>query len=137
NTPPTISSAGADATIDCPNSPVFTPPTAKDECDPNPKVELLSDVTTPGSCAGAYSEKKTWDAVDACGNHSSQVSQTITVVDNTPPTISSSGPTETINCPNSPVFTPPTAKDACDPNPKVELVSDVTTPGSCAGAYSE
>jgi hypothetical protein len=134
-TPPTISGQGANATIECLATPVFTAPTAKDNCDPNPKVIVVSDVTTPGTCAGSYSRTITWVAQDCTGNKSAPVSQTITVVDTTPPTISGQGANATIECPAIPVFTAPTAKDNCDANPKVSVVSDVTTPG-CGGTYS-
>ncbi|MCX6291558.1 MAG: hypothetical protein NT126_07310, partial [Bacteroidetes bacterium] len=95
-----------------------------------------SDVTTPGECAGTYSRTKTWNAVDACGNQSGTVSQTIIVQDITAPSIGQPGADATISCPASPQFTAPTASDACDQNPSVVEVSDVTTPGECAGTYS-
>jgi hypothetical protein len=135
-TPPVIGAPGANATIECPATPVFTPPPATDACDPNPAVSVVSDVTTPGSCPGVYSRTITWKATDACGNMSGTVSQTINVVDTTPPVIGAPGADATIECPTSPVFTPPTSTDACDPSPVVSVVSDVTTPGSCASAYS-
>src|SRR4030095_10802874 len=84
---PTISAAGANATIDCPAQPVFTAPTATDNCTPAPTIVEVSDVTTPGNCAGNYVRTKTWKAVDACGNESGAVSQTITAQDITPPSI--------------------------------------------------
>jgi gliding motility-associated-like protein len=133
NTPPSISAAGANATINCPAVPVFTPPTGSDSCG-IVTINLISDVTTPGACAGTYVRTKTWDASDACGNHSAQVSQAITVQDNTPPSISAAGANATINCPAVPVFTPPTGSDACG-IVTINLISDVTTPGACAGAY--
>jgi len=136
STPPMIGQPGANATIQCPAAPVFTPPTATDACDPNPVVMLVSDVTTPSSCPGVYSRTRTWKAVDACGNQSPTVSQTINVVDTAPPTIGQPGANATIQCPAAPVFTPPSASDTCDPDPDVILVSDVTTPGSCSGVYS-
>lgn len=136
NTPPTIGQAGANATISCPQSPVFTEPTASDFCDASPDIVLVSDITTPSGCPGVYSRTKVWKAVDCSGNESGSVSQTITVVDNTAPVIGTPGANATISCPNSPVFTPPTATDACDPAPKIELVSDVTVAGNCPGVYS-
>src|SRR5206468_4661494 len=39
----------------------------------------------------------------------------------------------TIQCPATPVFTTPTATDACDPNPTLTF-ADVETPGSCPQA---
>jgi len=135
NTAPVLSAPGANATIDCPSTPVFTPPTATDACDPNPRMVEVSDVTTPGNCPGSYTRTKTWKAVDACDNESGTMSQTITVRDNTAPVISHAGAEATINCPSTPVFTPPTATDACDPNPRIVEVSDITTPGALAGSY--
>src|SRR5438045_4270870 len=34
--PPVLAGQGADATINCPASPVFTAPSVSDNCDPNP-----------------------------------------------------------------------------------------------------
>ena len=52
----------------------------------------VSDVTTPGACAGAYSRTKTWQARDCAGNLSATVSQTIDVSDPVAPTAAISGP---------------------------------------------
>src|SRR5499427_8796323 len=135
NTPPTISAAGNNATISCPAVPSFTAPTASDACS-TASVQLVSDVTTQGSCAGTYTETRTWRAIDACGNASGTVAQSVTVIDNTPPTIGAAGNNATISCPAVPSFTAPTASDACS-TASVQLVSDVTTQGSCAGTYTE
>ncbi|MFO0362054.1 MAG: hypothetical protein ACK500_09510, partial [Flavobacteriales bacterium] len=134
-TAPVITAAGANATVDCLVTPVFTAPTATDACDPNPTIVLVSDVTADGSCAGSYVRTKTWKAVDACGNESAAVSQSITVLDITAPSISAAGANATVDCLVTPVFTAPTATDACDPNPTIVLVSDVTADGSCPGSY--
>src|SRR5205823_12053075 len=83
-TPPTIGSAGNNATIECTATPSFTAPTAADACS-GATVNLLTDVTT-GGCGNTFTETRTWDATDACGNHSATRTQTITVVDTTPPT---------------------------------------------------
>ena len=133
--PPTLGAPGADATIECPAVPAFTAPAASDNCGAASVVEV-SDVTTPGACAGAYSQTKTWKAVDACGNESAPVSQTITVQDTTAPTLGAPGADATIECPAVPAFTAPAASDNCGAASVVE-VSDVTTPGACAGAYSQ
>ena len=134
NTPPVLSGQGADATIECPATPVFTPPTASDLCDNDVPVNF-SDVTTPGACPQEYSITRTWTAVDDCGNQATAVSQTITVEDNTPPVLSGQGADATIECPATPVFTPPTASDLCDNDVPVNF-SDVTTPGACPQEYS-
>src|SRR5204862_3520569 len=103
---------GANATIECTATPSFTAPTATDACG-TATVNQLSDVTTQGSCAHNYTELRTWDAVDACGNHSATVSQTITAQDTTPPTLGGQGANGTIECTATPSFTAPTATDAC------------------------
>src|SRR5213075_717982 len=112
----------------CPATPTFTQPTASDVCS-TATVQLVSDITTVGSCAGTYSETRTWRAVDACGNQSGTVAQTVTVIDNTPPTIGTPGANGTVTCPDTPTFTQPTASDVCS-TATVQLVSDITTVGS-------
>lgn len=134
-TPPVIGSPGANLTIECPDTPVFTPPTATDACDPAPQIVLDSDVTKPGACPGAYEQTKTWHAVDACGNASGPVSQTIIVKDTIAPVLGAAGANTTIECPAPPVFTPPTATDNCDPSPTVEVVSETSTV-ICGGSYT-
>src|SRR5205823_5582918 len=135
NTPPVIGTPGANATLSCPATPNFTAPTASDVCG-TASVQQVSDVTAAGTCAGSYTETRTWKAVDACGNQSATIAQTITVVDNTPPTIGAPGANGTVSCPATPTFTPPTASDGCN-SATVQSVSDITTTGSCAGTYSE
>src|SRR5213075_2878008 len=135
NTPPTIGGQGINATISCPSVPSFTAPTASDACS-SATVQQVSDVTAQGSCAGTFTETRTWRAVDACGNVSGTVAQTITVIDNTAPTIGGQGINATISCPSVPSFTAPTASDACS-SATVQQVSDVTAQGSCAGTYTE
>jgi hypothetical protein len=131
-TPPVISGVGGPETIECPTEPVFSEPTASDNCgDP---TLTFNDVTTPGACPQEYSVTRTWTATDACGN-TATASQTITVEDNTPPVISGVGGPETIECPADPVFSDPTADDACDPDPSITY-NDVVTPGACPQEYS-
>ena len=132
-TPPIITCAAQTTPIDCPTTPVFTPPTATDNCSPAPTI-TFTDVTVPGTCPGTYSVTRTWTATDGTGNTASCV-RTIVVQDVTPPVITCAAQTTPIDCPASPVFTPPTATDNCDPNVTITF-TDVTVPGSCPGTYS-
>src|SRR5205814_120035 len=91
---PTIGSAGANATIECTATPNFTPPTANDDCS-GATVNQLTSTMTGSACLKVYT--RTWDATDACGNHSATRTQTITDVDTQPPTIGSAGLNQTVN----------------------------------------
>src|SRR5213075_3169233 len=108
-------------------TPSFTAPTATDACG-TATVNLLGDATSVNGCTKVVT--RTWDAVDACGNHSATVSQTITVVDTTPPTIGAAGANATIECTATPSFTAPTATDACG-TATVNLLGDATSVNGC------
>ncbi len=131
-TPPEISGVGPDASVECTAPVVFSEPTAKDDCDPNPSL-THEDSTVEGKCAGSKSVTRTWTATDACGN-SSQAKQTITVLDTTPPVISVP-PDVTFaacgsDCPTDPASTGlATVEDNCDPSVKVTYQDTVS--GSC------
>src|SRR6185436_19953126 len=121
---PIIGTAGANATIECTATPVFTAPTASDACNTVTVQQIGSDVTGGSTCAKTTT--RTWIAVDACGNSSSTVSQTITLVDTQAPIIGTAGANATIECTATPVFTAPTASDACNTVTVQQVGSDVT-----------
>lgn len=127
-TPPVLYGQGANVYVSCPTCgvcvPGFTSPSVHDVCDLNPRISYTDD-TIPGKCTAAFSITRTWNAIDACGNRAKPVSQTITVTDTIPPTLSGQGPNDTVVCPSTPVFTPPTAHDNCDKSPTV--YADTTT----------
>src|SRR6185369_5244707 len=127
---PVISTAGANATIECTATPSFTAPTASDACNTVTVQQIGSDVTGGNTCAKTTT--RTWIAVDACGNSSSTVAQTITQVDTQAPVISAAGANGTIECTATPSFTAPTASDACNTVTVQQIGSDVTGGNSCA-----
>src|SRR5213075_170392 len=129
-TAPVIGTAGANATIECTATPVFTAPRASDACNTVTVQQIGSDVTGGNSCAKTTT--RTWIAVDACGNSSVTRSQTIIQVDTTPPTIGTAGTNATIECTATPVFTAPTASDACNIVTVQQIGSDVTGGNACA-----
>src|SRR5436309_3327287 len=87
-----------------------------------------SDVSDRSSDVSTFT--RTWDAVDACGNHTTTVSQTITLIDTTPPTIGTPGAPATIDCTATPSFTAPTASDDCN-GATVNQLTDVTGGTGC------
>src|SRR5204862_3967118 len=108
----TIGTAGANATIECTATPMFTAPTASDACNTVTVQQIGSDVTGGNACAKTTT--RTWIAVDACGNSGNTVNQTITQVDTQAPIIGTAGANATIECTATPEFTSPTASDACN-----------------------
>src|SRR5205085_1006627 len=130
---PTIGGQGGAQTIECPNTPSFTAPTASDACGGNPTVQDLGATTTAGTCANNYTSTKSWRATNACGNTSGTVTQTITVRDTTAPTIGGQGSDATFECGTTmPAFTPPTASDTCSGATVNQVGSDSTSGNSCA-----
>src|SRR5262249_60579725 len=121
--------AALQTTIECTATPTFTAPTASDACNAVTVQQVGSDVSNGNSCTKTIT--RIWNAVDACGNTSSTVSQTITVTDTTPPTIGAAGANATIECTGTPTFTAPTASDACNAVTVQQVGGDVTTGNSC------
>src|SRR5678816_183250 len=130
---PTIGTVPANSTTNCTATPSFTPPTASDDCS-GATVNLVGSTTTGNSCTRTYTQG--WDAVDACGNHSGTVTQTITATDTQAPTIGTVPANSTINCTATPSFTPPTASDDCS-GATVNLVNSTTTGNSCTRTYTQ
>jgi len=133
-TAPVLSGQGADATIECPATPSFTAPTATDNCDAAPSI-AFADSTVPGACAGAYTVTRTWTATDNCGNDSVPVSQTITVVDTTAPTLVGVPDDTVAECEEVPLAATVTATDNCDASPVIGFVENVSS-GTCATGYT-
>src|SRR5262249_51226363 len=100
-TAPSIGGQGGEGTVECPATPVFSAPTASDTCGCL-TVAVHGATTTAGTCGNTYSSTKSWHAIDACGNTSGTVSQTIHVIDTTAPDIGGQGSNATIECPATP-----------------------------------
>ncbi|MGD0652561.1 MAG: HYR domain-containing protein, partial [Verrucomicrobiia bacterium] len=82
-TPPRVTCA-SNITVECGSTWSFTTPTASDACcGTNVTIAIVSTVTN-GTCPWVIT--RTWKATDCCTN-SASCSQTVTVVDTTPPTI--------------------------------------------------
>jgi hypothetical protein len=118
-TAPVFAGVGDDAKIECPESPVFSNPTASDNCDADVTITFEDNDQTDDCGLGSIT--RTWTATDNCGN-SATASQTITIEDNVAPVIENVGDDYTVECPASPVFSEPTVKDECDDKPSLEFV---------------
>jgi hypothetical protein len=135
-TPPTITCAAQTTPIECPAAPVFTPPTASDNCTGNVAI-TFSDVTVPGLCPGTFTTTRTWTATDPCGN-TATCARSITVQDVTPPPVPANT-ASTVACPalaTAPV--PPVVIDACAGaiTPTGPVVTNVPNPLTCEGTMT-
>jgi hypothetical protein len=87
--PPTLN-CGSNKVVECGTPWTFDVPTATDNCNgTNVAVTVVNTVTNP-FCGGAFAATRTWLATDASGN-SNACSQTVIVVDTTPPTVACPG----------------------------------------------
>ena len=107
--PPVITGVGLDGNFACGEDPVFSTPTAFDNC--SSATLTFSDQPSGSGCAGT-GIVRTWTATDACGN-TSTASQTMVTNDTTPPVISGVLPDGSYACGETPVFSSPTASDDC------------------------
>ena len=132
-TPP-IASNPSGITIECigdiPPSDITLVADAADNCTAVPIVEFVSDVSDGNTCPEAIT--RTYSVKDNCGN-STNVTQTITVSDVTPPT--ASNPTN-INIPLAPTPGPDInvvldEADNCTALPIVAFVSEQSDGGDC------
>ncbi|MFZ1946428.1 MAG: FlgD immunoglobulin-like domain containing protein, partial [bacterium] len=73
---PTLTGA-ADERLLCAQPVVFTEPTATDSCDAAPTIRIASDTRTAGPEDCEYTYTRCWEAVDAAGNVSGRVCQSI------------------------------------------------------------
>ncbi|MEY4011986.1 MAG: hypothetical protein RIT22_1110, partial [Bacteroidota bacterium] len=131
----TTISGALNHTLQCNNtsgieSALMEVPTATDNCSAAPTMHLVSDVTTPTTdCANGYSRVRTWNFTDDCDNTSSSFVQTITVIDDVAPIVSTISGTlnHTLQCNNtsgieSALAEVPTATDNCSATPTMQLV---------------
>jgi hypothetical protein len=126
-TPPNITCAD-DLIVECGGTWSFLPPEAVDICDAtNITVELISTTTNSqvGQCPKLWTAVQTWRAVDRSGNESF-CSQTVTVVDTTPPNITCADDL-IVECGNAWAFTAPEAVDVCDGDHVTVAVVSTTT----------
>ena len=137
-TPPVITCpAGVSIECDASTLPLNTgTATATDNCTLAPTI-TFSDVTAAGLCPEEYTITRTWVATDAFGNSSTCV-QTITVGDNSPPTITCPG-NLTVQCAiQVPAinFDFVTVSDNCGGIVAVAHVGDVITNQTCENNFT-
>jgi large repetitive protein len=132
--------APANVTINCDQPiPAATTLPANDACAGAMTITPIQvTVAMPGTCTNNYQIVRKWVAVDACGNASDTLYQTITVKDMTPPVFTSPVPANiTVDCDKVPAKTDLTATDNCTPGVITVTPTDTRTQaaGACANNY--
>ena len=127
NTSPILIGVPADETLECDESPSDAIVVAQDNCDEGPITISLDSSNESNACGSVMT--RTWSAEDKCGNPVS-VTQTITFVDTTAPSVTEEPENLTIECDEDiPVYIPEWV-DNCDDDLVLELDSTIT-PTQC------
>ncbi len=141
-----------DRTLECSDAAGITAaltlaPTATDNCSTGAGITMTlvsNQVVNSLTCSNGYTQMRTWNFTDECGNVSANFVQTITVVDTTAPVISTVAGTldRTLECSdsvglNDALALEPAATDNCSANVIMTLVSDTTTLNpTCSKGYT-
>jgi hypothetical protein len=131
-TPPVITCA-SNRTVECGAQWSFTPPTAYDACCGAQLTLGVVSTTTNGVCPQYIT--RTWVATDCCGNKAT-CSQTIRIVDTTPPVFTYCPPSFSVPAGQPWTFGTPTATDTCC-GPSIITLATTTNPtGPCLITYT-
>ena len=136
NCPATLNLQGCNPTIPPPSGA-----TASDNCN-GPIIPVASDGPITSTACGR-SMNRIWMAIDDCGNSASCVQQINWTVDNTPPIITTAGPTTTLGCNPSAsdingALGTATASDACGtPTLSSSTGSIITNGTNGCGSFSQ
>ena len=134
DTNPTFLNVPADTTISCLD---MIPPPADPTVDENCGVQMpdFSETTAAGSCPGESIITRTWSVEDSCMNMVS-FTQTITVIDTVPPSITCPMDLNIVGCDTgdapAPDITIVTASDGCS-NVTITHEGDVSSGMGCGG----
>jgi hypothetical protein len=132
-TPPVIA-CPADITVECDSVPGPGTPTVGDNCDSTPTVTYVGEVRIDGSNEDEYRLERTWAAADDSSNTSS-CTQTIQVMDTTPPAVTCPADV-TVECDSVPGPGTPTVGDNCDATPTVVYGDEIRIDGNCEDRYT-
>ncbi|MBK9016578.1 MAG: DUF11 domain-containing protein [Saprospiraceae bacterium] len=129
NLAPVLSPVPGDVTVSCTAIPAPANITVSDNCDASPTL-TLTEVPTADANGCISQILRIWTAEDECGN-TNVASQTITVFDNTAPTLVGVPADANLDC-NAAIPAAPlvTATDSCDAD--VPVIFDENTAGNPA-----
>src|SRR5204863_8808853 len=130
DTIPPVIDCPPDRTVQCGQTWTFDPPAVLDNCCSNIVPVAVNTVTNSGSSACRQSISRIWKATDCCGN-SSFCTNTVTVVNTTPPSITCP-PVKTYECGTAWTWDAPTVSaPCCGTNYTVNTLGYVTNGTPC------
>jgi hypothetical protein len=134
-TPPVIS-CPSNKTAEFGSAWSFDAPAATDACGTNITLRIVSTVTnTAGYCGNTFSVTRSWEALDGCSNRSANCSQTVQLIDTTPPGLACPA-NKLVICGSGWTFDQPAAFDMVSgTNVTIVIISTVTN-GTCASGFS-
>ncbi len=121
-----------DITVECDNIPLIEQVAAVDNCSYDVAISMV-ETSLDGGCANEYILLREYSATDDCGNISTYT-QTVTVMDITPPTFTSTPADITVECDYVPFAETATAADNCSNDVVVSMVETIV-PGYCNNSY--
>lgn len=134
-TAPTFTAVPANVTVSCDAVPTVGTPEATDNCTANVAISYIGETRTNGNCPNNYSLKRTWSAMDDCGNTKTAF-QIITVQDLTKPVFSFVPADSTVNCNAIPAPGVPLASDNCTANPTIVYVGETIMSSNSPDSYT-
>ncbi|RMF19815.1 MAG: PKD domain-containing protein, partial [Bacteroidetes bacterium] len=129
--PPQLTGIPDDITVECDSIPQTPTVTATDNCDAEVEI-LFEEEVFPQQCDQTYALKRTWTAMDDCGNTTTAV-QWVIVQDRGAPVIEGVPADEQASCGAIPPVPPDgtvTAFDNCDPAPTLSF-QEIVEGDSC------
>lgn len=134
DTPPVLVSIPNDTIVECDSIPVPPDVSANSIC--GTAMVTFTETRTDGGCNHFYTLRREWTSIDECGNAVSG-SQTIQVVQTTPPVLMNIPSDETYECDN--VTSKETAVVNASTNcgsASIVTISDTRIDGACANSYT-
>ena len=111
---------------------------AIDNCDDNVAIDFTENTEPSADCEDSFTIIRTWTATDNCGN-TAVATQTISVGDNTPPTLSGVPSDITVECdevPGEPNAGIVNADDNCDDNVDIDFTETTEPSADCEDSFT-
>ena len=132
---PSFDWVASDTTVNCSTIPTVVAPIVSDICGHNVSLSYQEDSIAGSGCPVAYTLRRVWTATDVCGN-TSQVTQLITVEDDSSPSFDWVASDTTVICSTVPTAAAPIVSDICGHSVSLSYQEDSIAGSGCPVAYT-